>query len=471
MEQLRSDLRRVVLRLAIADIVVLALSIWGAWQLRVGLGFWRNEITDSFFPPDFTGGLILLTWLVMLLVEGSYSLRVLGEGPEAARRITRASLLTAGTIAMVFYVAHYPLARGFVVLAFAFGIPALQIERYIARKLLHGARRRGRLTHRVLAIGEAQSVSEVASVLDRETYVGMHIVGACLTGDAQGDIPVPVLGPVSDLLAIVQAHDVDTVLVARGGFETATELRRVTWDLEDSGLDVVIVPSLTDVSSQRVQMRPVAGLPLLHLERPTARSAGGWQKRLFDVVGSIVLIVLLSPLMLTIAIVIKLQDRGSVLFAQERVGRGGEPFAMLKFRSMVVNAHRMLDEVANLNESDGVVFKVREDPRITRAGRLLRRYSLDELPQLLNVLDGAMSLVGPRPPLPSEVEQYGVDAYRRLAVRPGMTGLWQVSGRSDLTWDDSLRLDLFYVDNWSLTSDLIIIFKTIRAVVGASGAY
>ncbi len=272
MEQLRRDLRRVVLRIAIADIVVLALAIWGAWQLRLHLGIWPNELSSGIYPLQIVGAPILLVWLVMLVAEGAYSLRVLGEGPEEPRRITRASLLTAGAVALIFYLAHYPLVRGYMLAVFLLGIPALHLERLIGRRLLHRARRNGRLTHRVLAVGAAQSVAEVAAVLEREKQVGMHVVGACLTDAPAGEMPVPVLGTVDELLAIARDQQADTVLVARGGFETSAELRRVTWELEDSGLDVVIVPSMTDVAGQRLQMRPVAGLPLLHLEPPTARA-------------------------------------------------------------------------------------------------------------------------------------------------------------------------------------------------------
>ena len=218
-------------------------------------------------------------------------------------------------------------------------------------------------------------------------------------------------------------------------------------------------------------MRPVAGLPLLHLEEPQAGEAGGLSKRLFDVVLAGLALVLLSPVLLVVAALVKLHDGGPVLFRQPRIGREGETFQMLKFRSMVVDAEARLAALRDQNEFDSVLFKMKEDPRITPLGRVLRRYSIDELPQLVNVLRGEMSLVGPRPPLSSEVDRYADDVHRRLLVRPGLTGLWQVSGRSGLSWDESVRLDLYYVDNWSMTSDLVIIAKTVRAVVGSSGAY
>jgi exopolysaccharide biosynthesis polyprenyl glycosylphosphotransferase len=218
-------------------------------------------------------------------------------------------------------------------------------------------------------------------------------------------------------------------------------------------------------------MRPVAGLPLLHVEQPQTGEAGGLSKRLFDLVTATTGLVVLSPLLLLLALAVKLQDGGPVLFRQARVGRNGETFHMLKFRSMVVDAEARLAELRERNDFDDVLFKMKQDPRVTRLGRFLRKYSLDELPQLANVVRGEMSMVGPRPPLPAEVDRYGRDVHRRLLVRPGITGLWQVSGRSGLSWDESVRLDLYYVDNWSMVSDLVIIAKTVKAVLRSHGAY
>ena len=243
------------------------------------------------------------------------------------------------------------------------------------------------------------------------------------------------------------------------------------WQLERSDISLIVVPSLAEVAGPRIHLRPVAGLPLMHIEPPQADAAGRWSKRLFDLVGASLLLCFFAPVMLVIASVIKLDDGGPVLFRQARVGRNGTMFDCFKFRSMCVDAEQRLAALQHLNETDGVLFKLRADPRITRLGRFLRRFSLDELPQLINVVEGSMSLVGPRPPLQSEVDVYGLDVHRRLLVRPGMTGLWQVSGRSELSWRESVRLDLYYVDNWSMMGDLIILAKTLRAVVASRGAY
>jgi exopolysaccharide biosynthesis polyprenyl glycosylphosphotransferase len=285
------------------------------------------------------------------------------------------------------------------------------------------------------------------------------------------DLPVPVLGDTRNILRVCREQGADTVLVSRGGYASSHELRRIAWQLEGSDIDLVVVPSLTDVAGPRIHMRPVAGLPLLHVEEPQVDEAGGLSKRVFDLAVAAAALAVLAPAMLVIALLVKLHDGGPILFRQARVGREGRTFHMLKFRSMRVDAEQLLAELQDRNEGAGVLFKMREDPRVTPVGRVLRRYSLDELPQLLNVLKGEMSLVGPRPPLQREVDLYHDDVHRRLLVRPGLTGLWQVSGRSELSWEESVRLDLFYVDNWSMLTDLGIIIKTVRAVVGSSGAY
>jgi exopolysaccharide biosynthesis polyprenyl glycosylphosphotransferase len=248
-------------------------------------------------------------------------------------------------------------------------------------------------------------------------------------------------------------------------------LRRLAWELERDDIDLIVSSALVDTAGDRITVRPVDGLAMMHIEHP--RLAGGRRliKSVFDVSVAALLLVLLAPLFLVVALVIRWDTGGAVFFRQVRVGRGGEPFRMYKFRTMHRDAEARLEAMRRQNEAGGVLFKIREDPRVTRSGRILRRYSLDELPQLINVLLGEMSLVGPRPPLPAEVEQYPQDMRRRLVVKPGLTGLWQVSGRSDLSWDESIRLDLTYVENWSLVMDLAILARTVSAVVRSSGAY
>jgi exopolysaccharide biosynthesis polyprenyl glycosylphosphotransferase len=314
----------------------------------------------------------------------------------------------------------------------------------------------------------------VADVLTRESWLGYSIIGFVTAhehGYPETRTGIPVLGRTADVADVVASHDVDTLLVAEGAFAHGNTLRQTAWELESfRDVQIAVAPSLTDVSAGRVEMRPIAGLPLVYVGHPRAQDAAHWAKRVFDVLGSLTLILLTAPVWLWAAVRIKAHDRGPVLFRQTRAGIGGRTFECLKFRTMVPGAESLLPSLGEARAGE-VLFKMQADPRVTGPGKVLRRYSIDELPQLLNVLRGDMSLVGPRPPLPSEVERYGNDAARRLHVRPGLTGLWQISGRSDLSWQDTVRLDLYYVDNWSMVQDVVILLKTVSAVLAARGAY
>ena len=473
-ERIRGDIRLILAITAVLDGMAVVVATIVAWDLRVAFDvFSLAPVGDNPVIAQSTP-FIIVAWLVSLVAQGGYSSRNFGAGPDEFRTVVTASLITAGVVSMTCYLLQLPLSRGFVLLTFLVGTPLLLVERYAVRKVVHRMRIRGRLLHRVIAVGGPSGLSEVVDALQRDQYVGYRVVGACIPAGVDvepGLLPVPVLGAVDDTRRLCDEMGADTVLVARGGYSTSQELRRIAWDLEGSSIDLVVVPSLTDIAGPRIHMRPVAGLPLLHVEQPQAGEAGGLAKRLFDLVLAALALLVLSPLLVTVAVIVWLHDRGPILFRQPRIGRDGKPFGMLKFRSMVADAEEHLEGMQHLNDADGVMFKMRQDPRITPIGRFLRRYSVDELPQLLNVLRGDMSLVGPRPPLPTEVDQYAIDVHRRLLVRPGLTGLWQVSGRSELSWDESVRLDLYYVDNWSMMTDLVIIAKTVKAVVGSDGAY
>jgi exopolysaccharide biosynthesis polyprenyl glycosylphosphotransferase len=280
-----------------------------------------------------------------------------------------------------------------------------------------------------------------------------------------------VLGTPDEAVQLAAAADADILFVASGAFGTAQELRRLAWELEEHGVEVVVAPSVTDVAAERVRVRPVGGLPLIHLERSAAVRASRSAKRVFDLVSAGAAVVVLAPLLALIAVRVRHFDGGPILFRQERIGRDGVPFMCLKFRTMCVDAEARLARLQAESGFTGGLFKLKDDPRVTRPGMWLRRYSLDELPQLFNILRGDMSLVGPRPPLGREVDEYDDMAQRRLRVRPGLTGLWQVSGRSDLSWEESVRLDLYYVDNWSMLQDLSILRRTVSAVLASRGAY
>jgi exopolysaccharide biosynthesis polyprenyl glycosylphosphotransferase len=300
------------------------------------------------------------------------------------------------------------------------------------------------------------------------------VVAACVTPDGRSRVadaaglPVGGLDDVVDMATRTQA----AAIAVTSASETAAQwLRRLSWQLEGTGVELLVAPGLVEVAGPRLHIRPFDGLPLLSVEQPRFEGWARVVKGLLDRVVAGLALLLLAPLLLVIALLVHRTDGGPVLFRQDRVGVGGRTFTMLKFRTMVVDAETRLDQLRGGNLSDGLLFKLRADPRVTPVGRWLRRLSLDELPQLVNVLTGDMSLVGPRPPLPSEVARYDSSVSRRLLVKPGLTGLWQISGRSDLSWEESVRLDLRYVENWSLALDLLIVWKTGRAVFSRSGAY
>lgn len=416
--------------------------------------------------------LVAAAWLVALVAFGAYSIRHLRAGSIEYKRVITATSSAAGAIGVACFMATYDYPRGLFVLWFGTGVVGLVVARFVRRRIMQRLHRSGQFLTPILVVGGDHHVDSIANVLRRENWLGYQIVGAVtrmrLSQTATG---LPVLGSIDDLLEIIADHRIDTVIFTEGSFESPAEFRRLAWRLEELDLQIIVVPALTDVGSHRLEVRPLAGLPLVDIDRPQAINAGRWFKRAFDIAGSAVLLVLLAPVLLATALAIKLEDRGPVLFHQPRVGRKGEEFHCLKFRSMCVDAEARLAELQAQNEGAGVLFKMANDPRVTRVGKFIRRFSIDELPQLWNALRGDMSLVGPRPALPREVAQYDSDTMRRLDIRPGLTGLWQVSGRSNLSWEDTVRLDLYYVDNWSMTQDLMILAKTAKAVVGSAGAY
>jgi exopolysaccharide biosynthesis polyprenyl glycosylphosphotransferase len=280
-----------------------------------------------------------------------------------------------------------------------------------------------------------------------------------------------VLGDLDQVPSLIEIYGADAVAVTSGDATRHNYLRELAWSLESAKVELLVHPGLIEVAGPRMHIRPHVGLPLLHVEQPHFT---GWRrivKRAADLVLTGLGLLVISPLLLLIAAAVKLGDGGPVVFRQTRVGLDGSTFTMYKFRSMRVDAEARLAELRASNPGMGMLFKMQDDPRITWVGKFLRRFSLDELPQLFNVIGGSMSLVGPRPPLPSEVDEYEDHARRRLLVTPGLTGLWQVSGRSLLSWEETVRLDLRYVENWTLTLDLLIMWKTFFAVVAKRGAF
>ncbi|MGN6503338.1 MAG: sugar transferase [Pseudolysinimonas sp.] len=438
-------------------------------------GFDHVEVsTASEFGLDYVtfSAALVVAWMLALIVAGTRDSRILGTDSTEYRRIINATLALFGTIAVLGAMTQTDVARGYLLTAFPLGMVLLVFSRWMWRRWLHARRKRGEFAFRVLLVGSARAVRELIDSLAIRTDAGYRVVAAVITdGPAEGLVDdVPVYVPADDFSNALAAANPDTVIVV-GSDASAARINDLSWRL-DPGQQLVVAPQLVGVAGSRIHTRPVSGLPLIHVETPSYDGPKRFAKRAFDLVFASGLVLVLSPLFLVTALLIKLTSRGPVFYGQERIGLSGEPFTMLKFRSMVTDADAHLAELLTAQGTgDRPLFKVKDDPRVTRVGRVLRRYSIDELPQLLNVLKGDMSLVGPRPQRDGEVRLYDSKAGRRLVVKPGMSGLWQVSGRSNLSWEDAIRLDLYYVENWSITNDLIILLRTARAVVGADGAY
>ncbi len=414
-----------------------------------------------------------LAWVGAVALSKGYDPRYFGAGPDEFRSLLRSGVGLTAAVAMASYVTKTEIARGFVVLAIPVMVGSALVLRYALRKDLHRHRVRGRCMHRVLVVGRSGPAATLCEHLESRPTDGFRVVATCRPrGDGNSTGPIqPEELDEPDILAAADRHAVEVVAIATDPELAGQSLRRLSWALEQRGIELIVSPGIIEVAGPRISVRPVAGLSLLHLERPSVSGGPHLMKAVFDRVLALGLITLLSPLLLGLAVAVRLSSPGPVLFRQQRVGRAGVEFTMLKFRSMYSDAEQRLGDLYALSDGNGVIFKMRDDPRMTPLGRWIRRFSLDEVPQLFNVLRGDMSLVGPRPPLSEEVALYAADDSRRMLVKPGITGLWQVSGRSDLSWDESVRLDLRYVDNWSMTLDLLILWKTVRAVIYGAGAY
>ncbi|NBE91704.1 sugar transferase [Nonomuraea sp. KC401] len=425
-------------------------------------------------PAEYLLGFgLVVAWPIALMMGGAYRQRANGEGTEEFKAVFNGGAGLMATVAIMAYATQTTIARSFVMAMLPLALLATLYFRYRMRKRLHRRRAVGDYMRQVVAVGHRESILDLVMQFRRQPYHGMRVVGACLPeGGRDVDLDgVPVLGSFDDVANVVEREKADAVAVLACPELDGAALRRLAWSLETARTDLFVAPALLDVAGPRISIRPVAGMPLLHVEHPEFDGTKQLVKTVFDrLVAGTALLLLALPL-LGIALVIRLTSPGPALFFQVRVGKGGKEFRVVKFRTMVVDAEQRKRDLLDANEFDGVLFKIRNDPRVTRVGAFLRKYSLDELPQLLNVIRGEMSLVGPRPPLPEEVGKYGADVRRRLVVKPGMTGLWQVSGRSDLTWEESVRLDLRYVENWSLILDLQILWKTWSVVTRGEGAY
>jgi exopolysaccharide biosynthesis polyprenyl glycosylphosphotransferase len=458
-------MRTYVRHIAITDFSVAVVAVIAAVGVRFGSLPNGRYVTLSLALP--------VLWIIVLRLFGGYERRFLGVGSDEFRRVLNAGLSLTVALALASYAVNNELSRAYLVISMQVIVALDLVVRLMLRKRLHWQRRHGRCMSAVVAVGHESAVRQLISELRREPHHGLNVVAACLAGDFVTDevAGVPVVGDIDDTVSAVRKFRAGTVAVLSCPEMDGVKLRTLAWELEKTCTELCVAPALLDVAGPRTTVRPTAGLTLLHVDHPQLSGPRQAVKDLFDRSAATLALMALSPLLIAIVVAIKLSDQGPALFTQTRVGKDGQRFKIYKFRTMVVDAEARLAEIRERNESDGVLFKIRADPRITAIGGRLRRWSLDELPQLINVLRGEMSLVGPRPALPEETAEYAEHVRRRLVVKPGLTGMWQVNGRSDLSWEETVRLDLRYVENWSFVLDLQILWKTVSVIVHGSGAY
>lgn len=448
--------------LAIALALLLAATIEGV----------ALDIADA-MPATYLVLGIAATWMLTLKLHGAYVAPCVRGSRATVQSVVPGSLSGAALVAAATWAVELEVAKTYLALGFALGASLLFVARWASCTLVRHWWARGRLERRVVVIGEPTPVGDVSVDLMRdERLSGLHVAGTGVHGGSGPSVytgSIPVLESVADVVTRCREAGADAALVA-GNWGSAEEMRRLSWEVADEGIDLFVAPDATEIGYVRMKLLPTAGLPLLHVDKPRVAEAGGVAKRVVDVVLSSAAVVLLAPVVLVITMLIKHEDHGPVYYRQTRLGRQGHPFTLLKFRTMEVGAGELEADMRREQGHEGPLWKMEGDPRITRVGQVLRRTSLDELPQFLNVLVGQMSLVGPRPQQQWEGDTYTSAAQRRLLVRPGITGLWQVSGRSELSQEESVRLDLFYVDNWSMASDLSILGQTANAVLSGRGA-
>lgn len=463
----RSSSSRAKVLLVIADAATLILT--AAISTFI---FARYVDDDGNVSHLFWATLVTLpVWLALFANQRLYNTRFIGRRIDEFRRIVNASVLGALAVTVAANAGNVLLRRGSVVILAVTACVCITIEREFARRLFLRLRAGGHMVRRVVIAGANPEGRDIAAMLQTEPWLGYQVIGF-VDDNAPPREPVPgvpLLGGVADLPNVLREFPNTSVIVASSAVDSSVT-NRLARDLLDQGVHVELSSTLRDISSQRLTVRPLGRFPVVYVE-PVSR--GGWRavaKRGFDIVTAVVGIVVTAPVLLAAAIAVKLDSKGPVLFKQVRVGQDSEPFRVLKLRTMVVDAEAKLADLLEQNEADGPLFKMANDPRVTRVGRVLRATSIDELPQLWNVLRGDMSMVGPRPALPHETEQWDALLVQRLRVKPGITGMWQVSGRSDTSFEDYTRLDLYYVDNWTLTTDLAIVVKTIPAVLLRKGA-
>lgn len=442
-------------------LLILVMSLGLAISSRAST--WAIDPVLAVYSVPFV---IALLWLILLALRGSYDQRIIGLGTEEIRRVVSATLYTFAVVAGVSFLIRADISRAYAFVSLPVGLLAIVWARFAWRGWLYRRRAQGEYQYRTVVVGSGAASDEIADHLERDAYAGYRVIDRFPAPPADESLE----GWLDDLDSVLDSARAEALAVAPSATLTGEAIRQLAWRVEGRALDLLIAPAMMDVAGPRLSVRPAAGLPLLHLDEAVLSRSQRIAKRSLDLIGAAGLIVVLSPVMLVCALLVRTTSRGPAIFQQVRIGRAGEPFTMLKFRTMVQGADAGRARLREEHSLDDPMFKLKNDPRITAVGRILRRWSLDELPQLFNVVGGSMSLVGPRPHPLDDVDRYELEAYRRLALKPGLTGLWQVEGRSDLNWAEALQLDLYYVETWSLSSDLVLLARTVRAVLQGRGA-
>lgn len=440
--------------------------------LLVAVLYWFAVPSDSYGMWVLAG--VVFFWALLLELRRTRDRRVLGNGAREYKAVVEASAITGGFSAALALVLSSASFRDFILVALPVGTLLLLISRWSARRWLHFQAETGQALSNVIVVGTPSDIHYVMRQLRNHAGPAYKVVGAVSTTESWSELQnaeIPYTYGLRYLDDLIPAVGADAVIVAGHLEGGSLALKDLCWQLEQTRTEIIMASSLTNVAGPRINIRPVDGLPLMHVDLPNFSGGHHLVKRLIDIVFSGFALLLLSPLMLILFALIRWDSKGPAVFSQQRVGVNGKPFTMYKFRSMVNNAEEILEDLRRQNEGNGLLFKIKDDPRVTRVGRWIRKFSLDELPQIFNVFRGEMSLVGPRPPLPNEVACYEGHVGRRLYIKPGLTGLWQVSGRSDLDWEEGLRLDLYYVENWSLTGDIMIMWRTLKVMLKPVGAY
>jgi exopolysaccharide biosynthesis polyprenyl glycosylphosphotransferase len=450
-------------QVALADLGCAVVGVFIAAQVRFG-----SNVTGMYLGLSLA---LPVLWIAALWLAGAYDARFIGTGSDEFRKVLNAGVSLTAAVAIFSYALNLEFSRGYVVIALPSATVLDLFARFAIRRRLHRMRASGRCLINVVAVGHELAVADLITELERDRYYGLTVVGACVVrpGECDEVVGVPVYGGLDDITAAVKAYGADSVAVLSCPEMGGVRLRSLAWDLEKTGTDLFVAPALLDVTGPRTTIRPTAGFSLVHVDHPQLVGVRLMLKGLFDRCAAAAALIMLAPVMGILAAAIWLHDRGPALCTQVRVGKNGHMFRIYKFRTVAVDTKQREEQRSVGDDGESVPLKLREAPRVTAVGAHLLRWSVDELPQLFNVFLGHMSLVGPRPALPDEAAMYAEHVRLRLAVKPGLTGLWHVSGRSELSWEESLQLDLRYVENWSFALDLQILWRTIRALLRGSG--